>query len=287
MMNRAAIRKFLLENIPSNPLSSSSMKSASATPSDIQSSGQGRSPSVTPSNLLPSLTSPSPLPTQLADASLEPPMIEVETSPEIDPSQAPISPSHTSPQDPSLNSQKRPRIKNLSPNVAASEGGPAPSSAFPAPVMTPQFNLKAAVSNMLKAVHHAAVNSLASRPVEGLRQLLLSHTAMTPAITVALVERYEKMRRDYEGISLQLKDICSQDETLENKFSDEEAKHHEELHMLKGQLEDKDRVLTMQSIKIESLKTMSFQSYTRGREKGLAEGQASAVAAYKAFPEYA
>ncbi|KAK4422120.1 hypothetical protein Salat_2163000 [Sesamum alatum] len=41
MMNRAIVRKFLPENLPSNLLSSSTARSASATPSDIQSSGRG------------------------------------------------------------------------------------------------------------------------------------------------------------------------------------------------------------------------------------------------------
>ncbi|KAK4428825.1 hypothetical protein Salat_1182400 [Sesamum alatum] len=45
MLNRVVVCKFLLESLPSNPLSSSSTRSASATPSDIQSSGQGRSSS--------------------------------------------------------------------------------------------------------------------------------------------------------------------------------------------------------------------------------------------------
>ncbi|KAK4422656.1 hypothetical protein Salat_1848100 [Sesamum alatum] len=111
--------------------------------------------------------------------------------------------------------------------MAMPEGDPAIS--FPAPVMTPQ-------SNMLKAVHRADMSSLANRPVEG-----LSH---------ALVERYEKMQREYEGISLQLKDACSEVEALLKKLSDE-------------------------------------GSYTRGREEGLVEGQASVVAAFKASAEYA
>ncbi|KAK4428842.1 hypothetical protein Salat_1184100 [Sesamum alatum] len=224
MMNRAAIRKFFPKNIPSKPLSSSTTKSASATPTDIQSSGRGRSPSMTPLNLPPSSSSPSPLPAQLVDALLEPPMIEVVTSPKNDPPQVSISPSWSSPQDPS-------------PDMAVPKSDPVSSSAFPVPMMTPQFNPKAGVSNMLKAVHRADVNFLAGRPVEGLGQLLLSHTAMTPAIIVALVEIYEKMRRDYESISLQLKDIISQLETL-------------------------------------------------SREEGLPEGQAPAVAPFKASPEY-
>ncbi|KAK4422314.1 hypothetical protein Salat_1813700 [Sesamum alatum] len=43
----------------------------------------------------------------------------------------------------------------------------------------------------------------------------------------------------------------------------------------------------MQSIEFDSLKNSTIQSYMKGREKGLVEGKSSAVAAFKASPEYA
>ncbi|KAK4428865.1 hypothetical protein Salat_1186400 [Sesamum alatum] len=67
MMNRAPVCKFLPENVPSNPLSSSSTRSASATPSNIESSGGGRSPSRTPPVVGPNSASPSPTPSGYVD----------------------------------------------------------------------------------------------------------------------------------------------------------------------------------------------------------------------------
>ncbi|KAK4426296.1 hypothetical protein Salat_1398100 [Sesamum alatum] len=67
MMNRVAVRNFLPENVPSNPLSSSSTRSASATSSDIQSSGRGQSPSRTPPAVGPSSASVSLIPTDGAN----------------------------------------------------------------------------------------------------------------------------------------------------------------------------------------------------------------------------
>ncbi|KAK4428864.1 hypothetical protein Salat_1186300 [Sesamum alatum] len=84
MMNRAPVSKFLPENVPSNPLSSSSTRSASATPSDIESSGRGRSPSRTPPVVGPNSASPSPTLSGYVDVPSEMPVIEVGTSPEGD-----------------------------------------------------------------------------------------------------------------------------------------------------------------------------------------------------------
>ncbi|KAK4428906.1 hypothetical protein Salat_1190500 [Sesamum alatum] len=84
MLNRVAVCKFLPESLPSNPLPSSSTRSASATPSDIQSSGQGRSSSRTPLVVRPGFAFPSPLPSQHINPPTETPIIEVEASLETD-----------------------------------------------------------------------------------------------------------------------------------------------------------------------------------------------------------
>ncbi|KAK4420145.1 hypothetical protein Salat_2427400 [Sesamum alatum] len=188
MMNRAAVWKFLPEHLPANPFSSSSMRSASATPSEIQSSARGRSPSRTPSVVKPGSTSPSP---------------EVGSS-----------------------SQKRPHIKDVPqgeetvPPIDPSTSAP-PS--FPLPVMFPQFNLKAGVSNMCKAVNKGDVESLSGRSMESLGHFLLSQVAMTPAITVAMIKRHDKMRANLEVALSQLKGAREQVEDLKNRVAEGES----------------------------------------------------------------
>ncbi|KAK4421059.1 hypothetical protein Salat_2056400, partial [Sesamum alatum] len=128
-----------------------------------------------------------------------------------------------------------------------------PPSSFPLPVMTSQFNPKAGVSNMCNAVHMGDVESLAGRG--GFRP-----SAVIP-------DCYGRL--------------------LKNQLADEESKHREENYVLNAQVEEKDSKLVMQAIEMASLRTTSFQSYTRGREEGLVAGQSTVVAAYKASPEFA
>ncbi|KAK4415092.1 hypothetical protein Salat_2616400 [Sesamum alatum] len=232
MMNRVVVRKFLLEHLPANPLSSSSTRSASATPSEIQSSCRGRSPSRTPSVIRPDSTFPSSVPLQCTDAPIETPVIDVETSPETDTTPKPSSSPLVTPSEVGSSSQKRPRIEDVpqgeetAPPVDPSASAPP---FFPLPVMFPQFNPKAGVSNMCKAVNKGDVESLSGRSMESLG-----------------------------GVTA-----------------------------LRSQIEEKDRSLAMQSVKMESLRTASLQSYTRGREEGLLAGQSVVVVAFEASPEYA
>ncbi|KAK4422017.1 hypothetical protein Salat_2152400 [Sesamum alatum] len=140
MMNRAAVRKFLPENVPSNPLSSSSMRSPSATPSDIQSSGRGRSPSRTPPLVGPSSASVSLISTRYADPPSETPVIEVETSPEGDTTPTPSSPPFVPPFEVGSSSQKRPRVEEVplvEEVIPPSTTQTAALASFPPPVMTP------------------------------------------------------------------------------------------------------------------------------------------------------
>ncbi|KAK4423180.1 hypothetical protein Salat_1900800 [Sesamum alatum] len=212
MMNRAVVRKFLPENLPANPLSSSSTRSASATPSEIQSSGRGRSPSRTPSVVRPSSTSPNSVPSQHADVPSEMLVIEVETSPEADTTPTPSSPPFVLLSEVGSSFQKRPHLEDVPQGEEPSPADPAQAAppSFPLPVMTPQFNPKAGVSNMCKVVNKGDVESLSGRSMEGMGHLLLSHTAMTPAIIVAMIERYDKMRANLEAALSQLKGARAQ-----------------------------------------------------------------------------
>ncbi|KAK4415082.1 hypothetical protein Salat_2615300 [Sesamum alatum] len=284
MMNRVAVRKFLPEKVPSNPLSSSSTRSASATPSDIQSSGRGRSPSHTPPIARPSSVSSSPPPIGQVDPSLETPVIEVETSPEGDTIPVPSSPPFVPLSEVGSSSQKRPRIEEA-PQVEEVPSDPAQAAAsasFPLPVMTPQFNPKAGVSNMCKATNKGDVEFLSGRSMESLGHLILSRTAMTPPIVMAMIERFDKMRTNLEAALTQLKGGRIQVESLKKQLADEESKSQEEISLLRAQLEEKDCQMSVQAMEMESLHTTSLQSYSRGCEEGLQADHSAAVAAYKA-----
>ncbi|KAK4420282.1 hypothetical protein Salat_2441300 [Sesamum alatum] len=189
MMNRAAVRKFLPENVPSNPLSSLSTRSASATPSNIQSSGRGRSPSRTPPIARPSSVSPSPPPIGQVGSSLENPVIEVETSPERDTIPAPSSPSF----------------------VPQAKWGPALKKGH-----VSRRHLRGRRRGCLICARRRTkddVEFLSGRSMESLGHLILSQTAMTP-IVIAMIERFDKMRANLEAALAQLKGGRIQTESL-------------------------------------------------------------------------
>ncbi|KAK4421221.1 hypothetical protein Salat_2072600 [Sesamum alatum] len=237
MMNRAAVRKFLPENVPSNPLSSSSTRSASATPSDIQWSGRGQSPSRTPPIARLGSVSPSPPPIGQIGSSLETPLIEVETSPEGDTIPIPSSPPFV-PQATHRGGTSGEEVPSSDPPSTA-----APTS-FPLPVMTPQFNPKSGVPNMCKAANKDDVEFLSGRSMESLGHLILSQTAMTPPIVMAMIERFDKMRANNEAALAQLKGGRIQVESLKKQLADEESKS-QEISSLRAQLEEKDRQLSV------------------------------------------
>ncbi|KAK4417429.1 hypothetical protein Salat_2568500 [Sesamum alatum] len=152
--------------------------------------------------------------------------------------------------------------------------------------MTPQFNPKAGVSNMCKAANIGDVEFVSDRSIESLGHLILSQTAMTPPIVMAMIERFDKMRANLEAALTQLKGGRIQVESLKKQLADEESKSREEISLLRAQLEEKDRQMSVQAMEMESLHMTSLQSYSRGCEKGLQAGHFAAVAAYKASLEY-
>ncbi|KAK4423413.1 hypothetical protein Salat_1924100 [Sesamum alatum] len=264
-MNHAAVHKFFPEDVPSNLLSSLSTRSASATPSDIQSSGRGRSPFLGPS--------------------LETLVIEVETSPEGDTIPVPSFPPFVPQSEVGSSSQKRPRIEEAPQVEEVPSSGLPPTTAsasFPLSLMTPQFNPKAGVSNMCKAANKDDVEFLSDRSIESLGHLILSQTAMTPPIVMAMIERFDKMRANLEAALAQLKRGRIQMESLKKQLADEESKSREEISSMRAQLEEKDRQMSVQTMEMESLRTTSLQSYSMGREEGLQAGHSTVVAAYKA-----
>ncbi|KAK4412414.1 hypothetical protein Salat_2888400 [Sesamum alatum] len=228
--------QILPENLLVNPLSSSSTRSGSATPSEIQSSGRGQSPSLTPFVVSPSSTSPSSVPSQHADAPFDTPVIEVETSPKADTTPTPSSPLFVLLSEVGSSSQKRPRIEDVPQGKEASPAGPAQAAppSFPLPVMTPQFSPKAGVSNMCKVVNKGDVESLSGRSMEGLGHLLLSQAAMTLAIIVAIIERHDKMRVDLGAALSQLKGARAQMEELKKRVADEESMFQKEVTALRA-----------------------------------------------------
>ncbi|KAK4421719.1 hypothetical protein Salat_2122500 [Sesamum alatum] len=230
---RVATSAFV-KNVPSNPLSSSSTRSALATPFDIQSSGRGRSPCRTPPVVGPNSISLSSTPTGHVDPSSKTPVIEVETFPEGDTTTAPSSPSFVPSFEVGSSSQKRPHIEEVPQVEEVPPSGPtqaAASAYFPLPVMTPQFNPKAGYLTCARGSYPSGV--------------------------------------------------------FWKQLADEESKFQGEISLLKTQLEEKDRQISVQAMEMESLRTTSLQSYSRGCEEGLQAGHSAVVATYKASPEYA
>ncbi|KAK4426461.1 hypothetical protein Salat_1414700 [Sesamum alatum] len=172
MMNRAAVRKFLPENVPSNPLSSPSTRSASTTPLIFN-----------------RVVGVDPLLVHLQRSGLT-----LLLSARF-PRDTPIPPWR-------LPSQKRPRVEEVPLAEEAIPPSPTPTAAppsFPLPVMTPQFTPKARVSNMYKATNKGDVEFLFGRSMESLAHLLLFQTTMTPPIVVAMIECYEKLRANLKA----------------------------------------------------------------------------------------
>ncbi|KAK4417019.1 hypothetical protein Salat_2527400 [Sesamum alatum] len=129
----------------------------------------------------------------------EPPIIEVVTSPEMEDvplsSLPPSPPPLVTPTEVGQAIFKRPRIAEAPSEGTLLEEGVFQPVSFLASVVYPQFNPKVGLSYMCKTVRRADVDSLSVCPMEGLGHLLLSHTAMTPAITLAMAEKYEKIQK--------------------------------------------------------------------------------------------
>ncbi|KAK4429068.1 hypothetical protein Salat_1206800 [Sesamum alatum] len=209
--------------------------------------------------------SPSPPPTGQLGSSLDTPVIEVETSPEGDTTPIPSSPPFVPQVEEGSSSQKRPRVEEVPQREEAPSSDPpsaAASASFPLPVMTPQFNPKLGVSNMCKVANKDDVEFLSGRSMESIGHLILLQTAM-------------------------LKGGRIQVESLKKQLADEESKSREKISSLRTQLEEKDHQLSVQAMEMEYLRTTSLQSYSRGHEGGLQAGHSTAVATYKASPEYA
>ncbi|KAL0448817.1 UNVERIFIED_CONTAM: hypothetical protein Slati_1438100 [Sesamum latifolium] len=190
MMNRAAVRKFIPDDVPAIP-SSSGTRSASETPSDV------------PSSSIPPTTPTAPLPLGAASLPQGLPVIEVDTSPEAeavpfqtsleDPPLSPISP----PVEVTSSSQKRPCIEDPT-------GDDSPK-VFPVRVLTPRLDPKTGVFNMVKATNRKDVEELLPRPMLGLGHFLLTQTSTIPAIVTAMMEKYEALERNFEGLRQELK----------------------------------------------------------------------------------
>ncbi|KAK4424510.1 hypothetical protein Salat_1644400 [Sesamum alatum] len=211
MMNRAAVRKFIPDDVLAMR-SSSGTRSAPSTPSDLP-------PELTPTSRT------TPPPPASVPCPQETPVIEVVTSPEDVP---PMVPPADLPQDvhPSSSlpppvedlpsSHKRPRIDVEGTEDAPTAAGPS-EPAFPAPVLTPRMDPQAGAFNMSMAVNRVDVEVLTPRTFTGIRNLILSHASVIPAAVTTMVEKYtyslrngEMLRRELQETKASVRAQCAE-----------------------------------------------------------------------------
>ncbi|KAK4417384.1 hypothetical protein Salat_2564000 [Sesamum alatum] len=227
MMNRAVMRKFIPNDVPAMP-SSSEMRSARSTPSDL-------SLKLTP-------TSTTTLPSSASvSCPQETPVIDVVTSPEDVPPAVPPTdlPSDVNPSSlfPPLveelpSSHKRPRIAVEGAEDTPTAVGPS-EPVFPALVLTPCIDPQAGAFNMSKAVNQADVEVLIPRTFTGIGNLMLSQASVIPTVVTAVVEKYAYSLKNCEMLHRELQEtkaaIRGQHAKIEAKSRERENKLKEEL----------------------------------------------------------
>ncbi|KAK4423575.1 hypothetical protein Salat_1940300 [Sesamum alatum] len=228
MMNRAAVRKFIPEDVPAIPLSPEA-RSASATPSDPPSSSRPRS--ITP-------------PTVQSYSAAYPqgtPIIDVVTSPEetvplsTPPSASPIPP----PVELTPSSQGKPHLgeSSVPPSSPPPVGVASGSFVFPAPVLTPRLNPAAGVFNQVRTVNRSDVESLSTRSMMGLGHFILAQTSTTPAAITAMLEKYEAMRKELEAIRLELQEVRTNLVVCQRRLDEEKSQSVEKENKIRAEVE--------------------------------------------------
>ncbi|KAK4441613.1 hypothetical protein Salat_0496200 [Sesamum alatum] len=277
MMNRAAVRKFIPEDVPTIPTSSGLRP---VLPDDL------------PDDLVPPVGTPSshapcwyslvltasfePLPVPQVNPCPFPqgtPIIEVGTYEENTPSQTPSDLPPMSPLPPPVealsSSLKRPRLEETPSEGTHRSYEETPGLIFPTPVLTPRLDLRAGSSNMCQATHHSDVETLSLRSMQ---------------------EKYMVLMKNWEALRKELADTRARMDCLQNQYRDDgapsrerEAKLVDELEALRVQIVEKDGQVAALTLENEVVRASTVQAYTRRRE----EGASSAVAALKNSHEYA
>ncbi|KAK4434936.1 hypothetical protein Salat_0656600 [Sesamum alatum] len=212
MMNRAAVRKFIPEDVPAIPTSSGSRP---VLPDDLPADLVPPTPRTSPSPV--SQVNPSPFPQGT-------PIIEAGTSEE-----------NTTPQTPSdllPISPLPPPVEALYSEETPSEGIPrsyeeAPGLIFPAPVLTPHLDPRAGSFNMRQATHHSDVETLSLCSMQGLGSFILAQASTIPAAVTAMTEKYMVLMKNWESLRKELADNRAKLECLQNQYRDDGARSQE------------------------------------------------------------
>ncbi|KAK4434748.1 hypothetical protein Salat_0637700 [Sesamum alatum] len=252
MMNRAAVRKFIREDVPTLPTSlglrpilPDDIPPTLVLPSSTPSSSRPRS--STPSASMPS-SSPPPTPSDAPPLSPLPPPVEALSS-----------------------SLKRPRREETPSEDTLRSYEGTPNLVFPAPVLTPRLDPRAGSFNMRQAVHRSDIKTLSTCSMQGLGSFILAQSST------------EITRKELSDTRAQLDCLKNQYREDDARSRECEAKLVDELEDLKNQVVEKDGHIAAVTVENEVVRASTVQAYTRGRE----EGASSGVAAFKSSPEYA
>ncbi|KAK4431148.1 hypothetical protein Salat_0876900 [Sesamum alatum] len=201
MMNRAAVRKFIPEDVTAMP-SSSGTRSTPSTPSDL------------PPELTPSSSTPPPASVNPEAGAHATPIIEVVTSPEDStplpvPSEVPTSESHPPspmplPIEDLPSSHKRPRTSEEGAEGTPLSVGRPSEFIFPALVLTPRLDPQARAFNMSRTVNRADVEALATHTYPGLENFVLAQASIIPVAITTMTEKYANSLRVTEMLRREL-----------------------------------------------------------------------------------
>ncbi|KAK4429358.1 hypothetical protein Salat_1236200 [Sesamum alatum] len=251
MMNRAAVPKFISDDVPAMP-SSWGIRSAPSTPSDL-------APELTPTPT----TTPPP---SSVPCPQDTPVIEVVTSPEDIPSMIPPT--------------------DLPQDVHPSSPLPLSVEDLPSSHKRPRVEAEGAF-NMSKTVNRADVKVLTPRPFTSIGNLILSNASVITAAVTALVEKYSYALRTAEALRRELQEakagVRAQCAEIEAQTRERENNLKEELDILKNQMVEKENQLAVMTMENAAIKASTMQAYARGRE----EGASSAISAFKRSSKYA
>ncbi|KAK4424605.1 hypothetical protein Salat_1654100 [Sesamum alatum] len=224
MMNCAAVRKFIPEDVPAIPPSPLA-RSVSSTPSDLPPSG------------VPHKLTPAPPQSYTPAFPQGTPVIESKASPL---------------------SQKRPRLEEVQ-REETPTGGSSEPLVFPAQVLTPRLEPRAGVFNMSRTINRADVELLATSSVTGAGNFVIMQVSAIPAAIAAMVEKHGALIGGHEAVRRELQDTQVKLSQCQQRLR---RKGREELESLKAKLVENEGQVVALSMENEAVKASTVQAYT-------------------------
>ncbi|KAK4428397.1 hypothetical protein Salat_1139300 [Sesamum alatum] len=89
---------------------------------------------------------------------------------------------------------------------------------FPAPALTPHLDPRSGVFNMSCTIHRSDVEALLSKSVLGLGSFILAQNSTTSATVTAMMEKHTTLLKEFEARSRSLLEMCSELNALRRKY---------------------------------------------------------------------